>query len=508
MAVWLVIVAVALVSAMALLWPLMRPGRGDTRGVEAAEYDLRLYRDQLSEVDRDAERGTLSADEAARARTEISRRMLEADRARQAAAAPRALPPAMRLAGAITAVAAVTGSFALYAHLGQPAASDQPITARIAAADRSYAARPDQAKAEAAPTQPKPEVPQDFADILDKLRKAVADNPDDPQGLQFLSDSEARVGNFPAAWRAQQHRIAVIGDQATAEDHAILGELMTRAAGGTVTPEAETAVMQALKMDPLNGRARFYAGLLLAQNGRPDKAFPVWRSLLEQGPQDDPWIPFVRASIADLAWFAGDRTYVAPQAGAPMMPGPDAAQMQAAGDMAPEDRQQMIRQMVEGLNERLATQGGTPDEWSRLISSLAVLGEVDRARAIWTEAQTRFADQPEALATVTQGATQAGLVEGASPAPGPSQQQIEDAQAMSPEDRQAMIAQMVEQLETRLMTEGGSADEWERLFNTLTVINAPDRAKAAWDKAQAAFAGDAATLDRLRAAATAAGVTP
>ncbi len=50
----------------------------------ASEYDLKVYRDQLAEIDRDLARGTLPADEADRQRTEVSRRLLEADRARSA----------------------------------------------------------------------------------------------------------------------------------------------------------------------------------------------------------------------------------------------------------------------------------------------------------------------------------------------------------------------------------------------------------------------------------------
>lgn len=514
--IWILMVALALAAALALLWPLLGRSRAVARSVEAADYDLRLYRDQLAEVERDAERGTLPADEAARARTEIARRVLDADRARQAAATAQPLPRAALLAGGLAAIAAVVGSFALYAGMGAPEAPDQPIKARLAEADATYAARPDQAKAEAeaAPNLPKVEVPPDFAPLLDKLRATVAAKPDDPEGLQFLAESEARTGNFAAAWKAQAHRIEVLGDQATAEDHAILGELMTRAAGGLITAEAEAHFATALKMDPTNGRARFYAGLILAQNGRMDKAFPVWRALLENGPQDGPWMPVVRQAIGDLAWFAGQPGYQPPGAAGPMMGGPGAADMAAAADMSPEERQAMIRNMVEGLNDRLAKEGGTPEEWGRLISSLGVLGEKDRAAKIWAEAQTRFADAPQALAVVRDGAVAAGLIAGEAPAaepvtqPGPTAQQMQDAAQMSDADRQAMIEGMVSNLETRLMTEGGPPEEWEKLFNTFTVLNAPDRATKAWAKAQEVFAADAANLDRLRAAAQAAGVTP
>jgi cytochrome c-type biogenesis protein CcmH len=45
----------------------------------------------------------------------------------------------------------------------------------------------------------------------------------------------------------------------------------------------------------------------------------------------------------------------------------------------PEDRQQAIQGMVEGLAQRLASSGGSAEEWSRLVRSYAVLGQREKA---------------------------------------------------------------------------------------------------------------------------------
>ena len=57
------------------------------------------------------------------------------------------------------------------------------------------------------------------------------------------------------------------------------------------------------------------------------------------------------------------------------------------------------------------SEGGPASDWARLIVSLGVLGEMDRAEAIWAEAQTRFADHPQDLAVVEEAARQAGLIQ-------------------------------------------------------------------------------------------------
>ena len=77
--------------------------------------------------------------------------------------------------------------------------------------------------------------------------------------------------------------------------------------------------------------------------------------------------------------------------------------------MTPEEQQQMIAGMVQRLETRLSEEGGTPEEWSRLITSLVRLGNTDHAREILAEAKTRFASQTEALATVTAAADSVGL---------------------------------------------------------------------------------------------------
>jgi cytochrome c-type biogenesis protein CcmH len=89
--------------------------------------------------------------------------------------------------------------------------------------------------------------------------------------------------------------------------------------------------------------------------------------------------------------------------------GPSAADMQAAMELDPEERAAMIGGMVEGLSARLAASGGPAEDWARLIAALGVLGEHDRARAIWAEAQRLFADQPDGLARIEAAARGAGV---------------------------------------------------------------------------------------------------
>ncbi len=404
---WIICAALAAVTFLAILAPLLRRGAGDVE--PAAAYDLRVYRDQLREVERDLERGLIAQPDAERLRIDIGRKVIEADRALQAGSRQSKGPAVIW--GGLALLATVGGAFALYDRIGAPAIPDLPIAARIQAAEDRYAARPSQEEAEkAAPKieQPKPDA--DYLALIEQLRAAMKERPDDPQGLALLAEHEARLGNALAAKEAQARLIALRGDAASAGDHARLAALMVEAAGGTITREAEIELAAALKLDPRDPQARYIAGLLQIQNGRPDRAFPIWANLLAETPADAPWSAPIRALIMDLAWLAGEPNYTPPDPAQAMpLPGPDAAAMEAAEDMTPEAREEMIAGMVAGLENRLATQGGTPEEWARLIAALGVQGQNDRARAIWHEAHTRFATNPEALATVRAAAQKAGV---------------------------------------------------------------------------------------------------
>ncbi|SHI35405.1 cytochrome c-type biogenesis protein CcmH [Palleronia salina] len=401
---WLITGALVVLTLLPVVMALLRGG-GDGRGT-----DLAIYRDQLAEVERDLERGLLSEDEAARTRIEVQRRMLDADR-RERGVVSR-LPRGTALVfGGVIALSAAAGTFALYSLLGAPGYPDLPLAERIAQADAARDRRPSQAEAEAqaAPMMPEPpELDPDFDRLLTQLRQVMDERPDDLQGYRLLARNEAAIGNFPAARAAQERLVELLGPDVTAEDLAMWGELMVLSAGGFVSSEAEAVLDRALAADPRNGRAAYYKGLALAQIGRPDQAFAIWRGLLERGPEEAPWIEPIRGQIGQVAAAAGIR-YDAPAPAAPR--GPTAADMEAAADMSPEDRQAMIGNMVSGLSQRLATEGGPSSDWARLIVALSVLGQTDRAQAILDEARGVFAGSQPDLDAIAAAADRAGLSE-------------------------------------------------------------------------------------------------
>jgi cytochrome c-type biogenesis protein CcmH len=365
--------------------------------------DMRVYRDQLAEVDRDLARGTLDAAEGQRLRAEIARRLLEADRKQQAGAAAPAKTGGWIAAGAVAL--AVAGAVLVYTRIGLPGYPDLPIADRLAEADRAMKTRPSQADWVArlpAPALPQPDA--EFLALMDKLRVAVDPaSATDTRGLDLLARNEAALGNYAAAIAAQQRLIAVKGDAATADEHAGLAEILITQAQGYVSPEAEQELVRALQIEPSNGLARYYGGLMFSQGGRYDRAMALWAPLLEESPADALWVGPLRAQIEEVAALAGIRYSLPP------VKGPSAEDVAAAGDMTEADRQAMIEGMVQQLSDRLAAEGGSPEEYAQLMTALTVLGRMDEAKAALAEARKSFKGDATALATIEEAASVAGI---------------------------------------------------------------------------------------------------
>jgi cytochrome c-type biogenesis protein CcmH len=85
---------------------------------------------------------------------------------------------------------------------------------------------------------------------------------------------------------------------------------------------------------------------------------------------------------------------------------------------------------------------------------------------------------------------------------GPTASDIDQADALSPEDRQAMIEGMVSRLDERLKDDPKDLDGWLRLIRARRVLGQQDLADRALASGSATFAGNSDALDQLKRSAT------
>jgi cytochrome c-type biogenesis protein CcmH len=365
MTLWFVFALMTVAAIFAVLWPLGRGARSQNDASEAV-----VYRDQLSEIDRDLAAGLIGRSDAEAARVEISRRLL-------AAADSQRDPPTVsnirlrRWAAVIALVGLPVVAAAFYLPLGSPQLRDFPL------AQRSRA----------------PDVSQPLDNLVAQVQAHLEKNPTDGRGWNVLAPVLARLGRFDEAVLAYHNSITYNGD--SAERRADLGEAIAAAAGGVITSEAKAEFERAIAQNADEVKASYFLGLAAEQDGRAAEAASIWRTMLAKAPADAPWRPLVQAALARV--------------GGSTAPALSDDAMAAAKDMNEADRGAMIHGMVDRLAARLKQNGDDVEGWLRLVRAYMVMGDRDKAKSALADARQAVANDAERLRQLNEGLKNLGL---------------------------------------------------------------------------------------------------
>lgn len=364
MTLWIFFAFLTAAAALSILVPLRR---GANAGVVSAEdvAGEAVYKAQLDELDKDLARGVIDETAAKAARTEIARRLIAlrrdsglSDGQQDTARSKGGSRDKAVMALAILAVPAA--ALGIYMAAGSPSYPDQPLSARL--------------------NTPVETLPVN--QMIARVEQHLAQNPADGRGWEVLAPVYLSLGRPEDSARAFSNAIRLSGSREDLESG--LGEALVVAARGVVTADAKAAFERAAALSPDAVKPRFFLAMAYGQDGRKDEAVKAWMQLLEGADESEPWVPVARQELAAV------QGQVPPA----VMPGPTADDVRAAGEMGAEDRQSMIQSMVDGLQERLDRDGGTIEEWERLVRSQLVLGAREAARETLGKArQAMTADQ-------------------------------------------------------------------------------------------------------------------
>lgn len=339
---WIFATVIALVAALLVCLPLL--ARRVERDRVGETNDAEVYRDQLTEIDRDERSGLIDAEGAAQARAEIARRLIAATRAGPDAGTSSAARPAVFVALFLCLVLPA-GGLALYARTGVPDAPDFPLRARFESSN------------------------PDSNILIRRVELRVEEHPEDGRGWEVLAPvylAQGRVADAVNAWR---NAIKMLG--ADARRYGGLAEALVVLNQGRVSAETREAFAKVLELAPGDPRARFYLALADAQEGKHDEAVGQLEALKKDSPADAPWIAVTDEQIARIKAEKDQK------AKAPGNPTED--DVAAAADLSDTDRMAMIRTMVESLDSRLKSDPDNIEGWKRLVRSYVMLQEPEKA---------------------------------------------------------------------------------------------------------------------------------
>ncbi len=460
--IWIVFAIVTACVILAVARPL---GRTPASGTDS---ELEVYKQQLAELDREEERGEIGKQEAKQTRTEISRRLLRANRQSSAGAllGNRARLNATVAFAALAAVMAI-GPAALYGIYGTPSLPGQPLEARLKVPPSEQAIDIQIANAE----------------------RSLRENPKDASGWNAIAPVYFKTSQFDRAADAYRKAIQLGGQN---EDKLLgLFEALTFAKEGVIPPEAKPVLDLALVRNSKSLRGRFWLAVFDTQDGRKTEAEKSYREMLSENIPNS-WKGLIYKQLAALA--------------EPKDQGAESAEASAAAPQG--DQGAMIRGMVERLSARLKENAADLDGWLRLIRSYAVLKEPAKMQEAVALARKQFASEPEALDKIgsltrelDQAAPKADEQASAKPFQGArtAMSDSTDSSEKPSNANQDMIRGMVERLAARLKENANNLDGWLMLIRSYAVLKEPAKMQEAVASARTQFASEPQALDKIGA---------
>nr|WP_295888565.1 c-type cytochrome biogenesis protein CcmI [uncultured Devosia sp.] len=333
---WFIAIAVTAVACAALYyaagWRVVNAAPTES---DDANNHFRLV---LAGIDADLAVGKLGEGEATAAKGELAREILRLkSEAGRVVGTGLAFGSGALLGGLVLVAGLALG---LYAWLGSPDLPSQPLSGRADVAAQEL----------------------DLDTAIARIEAQLTANPEDLRGWTVIAPAYVEQARYADAVRAYRRIIDLGG--ATPDLQTSLAEALLLAGDDAGTDEAIALLQAAAAADPAHVMSRLYLASVLTGVERYEEAVPIWKDVMALAKGDEPWLASARQGLA-----------VAENGGAA-----------PANDQETE----MIGQMVSGLADRLAAQGGSIEEWTQLVRAYLVLGDTERAQAAFDAAVAAY----------------------------------------------------------------------------------------------------------------------
>jgi cytochrome c-type biogenesis protein CcmH len=273
----------------------------------------------------------------------------------------------------------------LYLVYGSPRLPDQPLAGRLE----------------------DPASEQNLGALVARVEARLRAHPEEGEGWDVIAPVYLSARRYTEAADAYAQAIRLLGE--SAKRLSGQGQSLVLANDGVVTEEAKAALERALALDQTLLEPRILLAIAKEQDSRFADAVADWRALLAKADAEEPWREMVEKRIAAAEAHLDGKVQPPVSAEAPGTDGPSAADIVAAQNMSPDERQAMIERMVEGLASRLDQDGNDLSGWLKLVRAYSVLDRKDDALKALQRAKSQFSGNTQALQQLDALATELGL---------------------------------------------------------------------------------------------------
>ncbi len=306
MTIWLPGITLSLITTGVLVFFLYRHQSSDSR---ERNKEIDIYLKQFNELATEREKGIIDADEEAKIKTELGRKILTCNHKLAQQPDPKMLSPKSTLALAVgLGFFLILGTQLIHTKIGHPGYPDQPIKVRLEETEASINSRMSTARMFEVMTGKSWNAEIKKADeMLNQWAELKAEDSSGYVALlrQSFEDSFERQ-NFAQASHYKRELISLLGNEASVQDYLGLANAMVLATNLYITPEGEEVISKVLTLDENNYTANFYLGLMFSQVGRPDQTFEIWNSLLSKQPNtQNIWKYYIQTNLNGMAARAG-----------------------------------------------------------------------------------------------------------------------------------------------------------------------------------------------------------
>jgi cytochrome c-type biogenesis protein CcmH len=315
-------------------------GRTVSATASGADATTEHFRAQLRGIEADAAVGRLGAAEATAAKGELAREVMR----HKAAGAPKGSGTVAHWAPVLLVAAISLGT---YAALGRPDLPSAPLAGRDAASEGEVS----------------------LESAIDVIEARLAADPADLRGWTVIAPAYMQLGRYADAVNALRKVNELSAP--TADTLTDLAEALMMQNEGSVEGEPLELLRRAHSLDASHVRSLYYIAGEETRAGDYEAAIRDWNALLALSKGGEPWVVTAENGLA-----------YAEAGGNP----------EATGT---EPDQAAIDAMVDGLDARLKSQGGSIAEWTQLVRSRMVQGRMDDAQLAYDAAREAYPDAAE-----------------------------------------------------------------------------------------------------------------